>query len=240
MDRISQLDEYYPMEAHHMVNRKGSSHTHSISATTGSDTATVGLSIGTPSISLPIKSTHTHNIKGELQPYSNDPPYIKVLFIKKNSSKRATINNEEIPNQPPFSPTNLLTEGLVNPIRVTSQSPKFSAIYSDPNLDNGIYFEIEVNTKADFTGTSMWDSGKTSISPIISGQRSPEISYMGKALSLNGITYYWRIRFWDSKNTQGEWSQTAMFTTSTHNNYSSQITTADEPKEDDNRSIRRD
>ena len=202
------------MEAHHMVQQGSSSHTHSMSATTGSDTATVGLSTGTPSISIPIKSTHAHNITGELQPYSNDPPYIKVLFIKKNSSKRATINNEEIPNQPPSSPTNLLTEGLVNPISVTSQSPKFSAIYSDPNLDNGIYFEIEVNTKADFTGTSMWDSGKTSISPIISGQRSPEISYMGNALSLNGITYYWRIRFWDSKDMQGEWSQTATFTTS--------------------------
>ncbi|HPP18631.1 MAG TPA: DUF2341 domain-containing protein [Candidatus Dojkabacteria bacterium] len=213
--RFSQLDEYYPYGSSSYGTTGGSSsHTHSISATTGSDTAMVGLSIGTPSISLPIKSTHTHNIKGELQPYSNDPPYIKVLFIKKNSSKRATINNEEIPNQPPSSPTNLLTEGLVNPISVTSQSPKFSAIYSDPNLDNGIYFEIEVNTKADFTGTSMWDSGKRSISPIISGQRSPEILYMGNALSLNGITYYWRIRFWDSKDTQGQWSQTATFTTS--------------------------
>jgi len=231
--RFSQLDEYYPYGSSSYGTTGGSSsHTHSISATTGSDTAVVGLSTGTPSIPLPIKSTHTHNITGELQPYSNDPPYIKVLFIKKNSSKRATINNEEIPNKPPSSPTNLLTEGLVNPISITSQSPKFSAIYSDPNLDNGIYFEIEVNTKADFTGTSMWDSGKTSISPIISGQRSPEISYMGKALSLDGITYYWRIRFWDSKNTQGEWSQTAMFTTSTQKTTSQAILPQqDEPKE---------
>ena len=213
--RFSQLDEYYPYGSSSYGTTGGSSsHTHSVSATTGSNTATVGLSTGSPSISLPTKSTHTHNITGELQPYSNDPPYIKVLFIKKNSSKRATINNEEIPNQPPSAPTNLLTEGLVNPVSITSQSPKFSAIYSDPNLDNGIYFEIEVNTKADFTGTSMWDSGKTSISPIISGQRSPEILYMGNALSLNGITYYWRIRFWDSKDTQGQWSQTATFTTS--------------------------
>jgi len=233
--RFSQLDEYYPYGSSSYGTTGGSSsHTHSISATTGSNTATVGLSTGTPSISLPIKSTHTHNITGELQPYSNDPPYIKVLFIKKNSSKRATINNEEIPNQPPSAPTNLLTEGLVNPVSIITQSPKFSAIYSDPNLDNGIYFEIEVNTKADFTGTSMWDSGKRSISPIISGQRSPEILYMGNALSLNGITYYWRIRFWDSKDTQGQWSKTETFTTSTQEiTTQAELPQQDEPKDEE-------
>jgi len=61
----------------------------------------------------------------------------------------------------------------------------------------------------------MWKSGKTSISPIISGQRSPEISYMGSALSPNGATYYWRIRFWDIKDTVSPWSYTAQFSMGT-------------------------
>jgi hypothetical protein len=213
--RFTQLDEYYPYGSSSYGTTGGaSSHTHNIDMDTNSDTGTVALATGTPSVSLPIKNSHTHNITGDLQSYSNDPPYIKVLFIKKNSSKRTTVNNEEIPNQPPSSPVNLLTEGLVNPPSITDLTPEFSAIYSDPNLDNGIYFEIQVNTKTDFTGTSMWNSGKQSISPIISGQRSPEISYMGKALSLDNVTYYWRIRFWDSKDTEGKWSQTATFTTS--------------------------
>jgi len=214
--RFSQLDEYYPLGSSSYGTTGGaSSHTHNITVSTNNDTGTVGLAAGTPSISLPVKNNHTHNITGVLQSYSNDPPYIKVLFIKKNSSKRTTVNNEEIPNQPPSSPVNLLTEGLVNPVSVTNLSPKFSAIYTDPNLDNGIYFEIEVNTKPDFTGTNMWKSGKTSISPIISGQRSPEISYMGSALSPNGATYYWRIRFWDIKDTVSPWSYTAQFSMGT-------------------------
>ena len=226
--RFTQLDEYYPYGSSSYGTTGGtSSHTHNIDIETSSDTGTTALATGTPSESLSVKNSHTHELTGVLQPYSNDPPYIKVLFIKKNSSKRTTVNNEEIPNQPPSAPTNLLTEGLVNPISITSQSPKFSAIYSDPNLDNGIYFEIQVNTKTDFTGTNMWNSGKQSISPIISGQHSPEISYMGKALSLNNVTYYWRIRFWDSKDAKGEWSKTASFTTSTD------ITTLVMPSKDD-------
>ena len=231
--RFTQLDEYYPYGSSSYGTTGGaSSHTHNIDINTSSNTGTTALAIGTPSVSVPVKNLHTHNITGTLQSYSNDPPYIKVLFIKKNSSKRTIINNEEIPNQPPSSPVNLLTEGLVNPPSVTDSTPEFSAIYLDPNLDNGIYFEIEVNTKADFTGTNMWDSGKQSISPIISGQRSPEISYIGKALSLDSATYYWRIRFWDSKDTQGEWSKTVMFTTSTQKTTSpTAFSQQDEPKE---------
>jgi hypothetical protein len=60
----------------------------------------------------------------------------------------------------------------------------------------------------------MWDSAKTAISSITNGSRSTDISYAGTTLSLNGTTYYWRIRFWDNKGAVGNWSQTASFTMS--------------------------
>lgn len=45
-----------------------------------------------------------------------------------------------------------------------------------------------------------------------SGDRCPEVSYAGTPISLDGLTYYWRIRFWDNGNAQGGWSETQSFT----------------------------
>jgi hypothetical protein len=98
---------------------------------------------------------------------------------------------------------------------VTDTTPEFSAIFSDPDAsDTGVYYEIEVNTQSDFFGTVMWDSTKTAISPITNGSRSTDISYAGTTLSLNGTTYYWRMRFWDNNGAVSNWSQTSNFTMS--------------------------
>jgi hypothetical protein len=111
----------------------------------------------------------------------------------------------------PLAPTSLLTEGLTNPTEVSTITPKFSAIHSDPDSDNAGYYEIEVNNKSDFTGTVLWDSGQTAITPFASGARSPDITYAGTTLALNGYTYYWRIRFTDIYTDTGPWSDTATF-----------------------------
>jgi hypothetical protein len=122
----------------------------------------------------------------------------------------STIANFKI-NRTPTAPTNLLTEGEINPTAIKGTTPEFSAIYNDPDTtDTSSYYEIEVNTASDFTGTVMWDSGKTSMTTTNEGNRSPDISYAGDALSTE-TTYYWRIKFWDSVDNEGTWSDTANF-----------------------------
>jgi hypothetical protein len=111
----------------------------------------------------------------------------------------------------PTAPTDLLTEGQTNPTNITDHTPEFSAIYNDLDIDDtSSYYEIEVNTASDFTGTVMWDSGKSSMTTTNQGQRSPDISYAGSTLSTE-ITYYWRIKFWDSSDNESPWSSTANF-----------------------------
>ena len=119
-------------------------------------------------------------------------------------------------NAAPTAPTSLLTEGATNPIGVTDTTPEFSAIFNDPNTgQTGNWYQIEVNTNSAFTGTVMWNSGQVAMTATAIGARSPDISYAGTALSLNGTTYYWRIRFWDYTNTQGAVSSYATFTMNT-------------------------
>jgi hypothetical protein len=122
--------------------------------------------------------------------------------------------NFAISNQAPTAPTNLLTEAQTNPTDITNITPEFSAIYNDSDSgDSAIYYEVEVNTNSTFTGTVMWDSGKTSMTSTTESNRSPNIVYNGTTLTYDGSTYYWRIKFWDDDDAEGDWSTvTASFT----------------------------
>ncbi|MBU4457242.1 MAG: hypothetical protein KJ902_00705 [Candidatus Omnitrophica bacterium] len=105
-------------------------------------------------------------------------------------------------------------EGAATPsTNVTDTTPEFSAIYNDVGtLSTATYYEIEVDTKSTFDGKRMWDTGKTSMTALADNTRSTDVSYAGTALALNGITYYWRIRFWDNSGGMGLWSATQQFT----------------------------
>jgi len=63
-------------------------------------------------------------------------------------------------NSSPTAPSSLLTQGQTNPANLTTLTPYFSAVHGDPDGDSANYYEILVNTASDFSGTSMWDSGK--------------------------------------------------------------------------------
>ena len=119
-------------------------------------------------------------------------------------------------NTAPTAPTSLLSEGATNPTNVTDLTPEFSAIYNDPDTgDIANKYRVEVNTASDFTGTVMWDSGAagTAMTNCTQGNRCQDISYAGTALTLNGATYYWRIRFWDNAGAEGAVStESASFT----------------------------
>lgn len=112
----------------------------------------------------------------------------------------------------PNAPTSLETEEAVNPIQVEDITPEFSAIHTDPDGDAATAYRIQVNTASDFTGTMMWESNKQNMSSTSHSNRSPEIPYAGTTLAKDGTKYYWRIKFFDSKNAESSWSQVANFT----------------------------
>jgi len=126
-------------------------------------------------------------------------------------------------NAPPSAPSTPYCEGATNPSSVTDATPEFSAIHSDPDSNPANYYQIQVNTNNTFTGTVMWDSTKTSIANITSGTRSPDISYAGSSLTFTGVTYYWRIKFWDTNNLESPWSAVQQFTTATASAFSAPI-----------------
>lgn len=99
------------------------------------------------------------------------------------------------------------------PVRILRVIPFFSAIYNGPDAgDLAVYYQIQINTTNDFSGTLLWDSGKTSMASITEGQRSGDLHFTGDPLE-QGITYYWRIRFWDDEDNTGAWStESACFT----------------------------
>ncbi len=125
----------------------------------------------------------------------------------------------------PEAPTNPYTENTANPTSVVDTTPEFSAIHNDNDGDSANYYEIEVNTAADFTGTVIWDSGQQSMTTTANGARSPQISYAGTGLNYGNNTYYWRIRFWDTFGLVSPWSDTQYFTT----NQKPNIPTLDSP-----------
>jgi len=110
-------------------------------------------------------------------------------------------------NEAPTAPTSLEAEGQTNPTDITDTTPEFTAIYNDPNSgDLAPYYQIQVTaTSSDWTNL-MWDSGTTTMATTTEGNRCSEISYDGTLITLDGSTYYWRIKFWDDDDTEGAWS----------------------------------
>ncbi|MCP4540923.1 MAG: DUF11 domain-containing protein, partial [Chloroflexi bacterium] len=112
----------------------------------------------------------------------------------------------EPPNTAPNAPTSLLTDGSTNPTGLINLNPVFSwSAFSDPDGDTQDAWEIEVNTASDFGGTVMWDSGSQP------GTDSWD-TYAGTIpLTLDGNTYYWRVRVNDGEDWSA-WSATQNFT----------------------------
>ncbi|GAI33406.1 unnamed protein product, partial [marine sediment metagenome] len=107
--------------------------------------------------------------------------------------------------QAPTTPTLLECEGETNPTSVADTTPEFTAIGNDPDSgDTLTHAYIQVGTAIE--GSDMWDSDWIDIDDFTEGTRCGEISYAGSALSLDGSTYYWRIKFKDNAGAEGVWS----------------------------------
>ncbi|MBI4570222.1 MAG: fibronectin type III domain-containing protein, partial [Planctomycetes bacterium] len=111
-------------------------------------------------------------------------------------------------NDPPTAPTGLLVEDQANPTALTTSTPRFTAIFADPS-DSGVSYRIQVATAADFSAGMMWDTPAESRAMVTvrGGGCCEPISYLGLPLS-SGVTYYWRIKFWDARGGEGAWSET--------------------------------
>lgn len=122
-----------------------------------------------------------------------------------SSSAAFTVNNNM---QPPLPPTDLLIEAQVNPSQIGDVTPEFSAVYHDLNATNtATHYQIQISASSTFSSL-VWNSGQQPLaSSTLVGNRVPDITYFGNVLG-SGITYYWRIKFWDSDAIEGEWSTT--------------------------------
>ena len=213
--RHSSFDNIFIMGGSTVNNttQGSATHSHSTSFTTGGPSATINWNAGSMAMA---GSTHTHTATHNSSSISLLPPFRTIIYIMRNPSEGFTINAEEVMNTQPTAPTSLLTEGQTNPSRVADLTPEFSAIFNDPDTgDTGVFYQIQVNTASNFEGTSMWDSGKTSMSSTANGARITDVSYAGTTLSTNGITYFWRIKLWDNIDGESPWSATAAFTMNT-------------------------
>lgn len=123
------------------------------------------------------------------------------------SATLSAVTLDYLTDTAPSAPTSLLTEGQTNPVAVIDATPEFSAIYNDADPgDIANKYRIQVDDNADFSSV-FWDSGAsgTIMSNCTEGNRCSNISYSGSALT-SGITYYWRIKFWDDDDVEGAWS----------------------------------
>jgi len=112
---------------------------------------------------------------------------------------------EVAPTAKPSTPTNLKCEGAVNPTGVTDRNPELTATYSHIYGYDGRYYRVQVSRTSNFSDI-VWDSGKKRlITDISKGDTCQPIS-VGQTLPLDGSKYYWRIKFWDINDNEGDWS----------------------------------
>ncbi len=106
----------------------------------------------------------------------------------------------------PFASTGLTANDQTNPTALEVVAPTFKATYNgQPTDDIATDYQIQVDNDSDFS-SPFWDSGKTSMTDCTQGTECGSIDYGGTEL-VRGITYYWRIKFWDDADQEGNWSE---------------------------------
>jgi alpha-L-rhamnosidase len=99
---------------------------------------------------------------------------------------------------------------LYNPVGIDTKKPILSwKIKSDQNGKSQSAYRIIV---IDWGGGIFWDSGK------IESDKSILIPYCGKTLE-SGSSYFWKVKIWDEKGDESNWSSPAYWTTGIMSDY---------------------
>jgi hypothetical protein len=103
-----------------------------------------------------------------------------------------------------FAPSKLKCNGLVNPLGIETQCPRYSwEIESDKNNVSQSAYRIIVSSNlrdiSDEIGDT-WDSGK------VSSGNSINVPFGGKSLK-SGECYYWKVKIWNETDSESSWSK---------------------------------
>lgn len=141
---------------------------------------------------------------------TNGSYYIRADVTDGNNTNVQVYSDQavDITHNRPLPPSDLLVEGQTNPIDIVDNTPEFSAIYNDPDLEAlATHYKIQVATTSVFTNI-YWDSGSTTLASSTSeGNHIGDVSYSGTTLA-SSTNYYWRIKFWNDSGFEGDWSTT--------------------------------
>lgn len=111
-----------------------------------------------------------------------------------------------------LTPTDLMCDLLAKPgwVPVSNAQPQFSWCFKDGragDFQTAYQIQVATSTSSFRAGEAdLWDSGK-----VMSGQ-SLFVTYDGKALPVNAPVC-WRVKVWDRRGREGEWSQNVSFLT---------------------------
>ena len=107
------------------------------------------------------------------------------------------------------APEQLHCEGLVNPLGIDREMPRFSWMIPPGarGLAQSAYQVLVADSPEMLTADqgTLWDSGQ------VKSDQSQWVSYKGKPLH-KGSRCWWKVRVWDQANGMSPWSKPASFT----------------------------
>ena len=110
-------------------------------------------------------------------------------------------------------PVELKCEYLKNPLGIDVRKPRLNwqlvAIDAAArNLSQSAYRVLVATSAEKLTAGQgdLWDSGR------VAGAQSVHVEYAGKALP-SGQAAYWKVRVWDAKGAESDWSEPALAVT---------------------------
>jgi alpha-L-rhamnosidase len=109
-------------------------------------------------------------------------------------------------------PVNLRVESLDDPVGVDSARPRFSWTFESADTNaralSQTAYQVLVASSPELLSKDQgdaWDSGRISSTSYI------QIEFAGKPL-LSHTKYFWKVRTWDQKGTESNWSKSATWT----------------------------
>ncbi len=107
----------------------------------------------------------------------------------------------------PLPPEKLRCEYLTNPLAIDVKNPRFSWVPKHSGRDEKqTAYQIIVSSEPNAQTSDIWDSDK------VVSSHTAQINFDGKELESN-TSYYWKVRYWDSKDMPSPYSTMARFDT---------------------------